>query len=353
MTGDLKALALMLTTWRLDRASTTCPSDQPVIARLEASRSASSWSSMRTLIRGVEQSSSTDFRALAAANPDLLAAAILTMVETKLTVGMNGRDPIKASTAKGYVESAIALLKNAVPAELCVQQILKEYSIALSKQGASMPTSQARPLSKEEVQLFNANTSIPLEIRLFSFLAWKSASRGADVLSLTLPIKIHRDVKQFLLWFRQSKAATEVSYGERFLVVVDWNSPTSTAPTEDMLHLLEYPPLPGASFATNFPIVTYKRIAQALTSLPDRHIEIGPDQPQLLEARSIHSWKRGGLCLLWTLQEQEHLSLSKIQLLGSHKPENGDQVSATHLRYTGNMIETARALGTQNLTRLL
>ena len=156
-----------------------------------------------------------------------------------------------------------------------------------------------------------------------------------------------------LAWFRDSKTASEHQYAERFITLIDWGGPESTVPSPDVLvELTKARPgprrlrecLPGAS---------YHKIAKALNLLDVEEMEVHHLQPTLLESYTAHSVKRGALQHLWKIQPEHDLDLAKIQMLGSHKAESGNVVTETAVRYAGAMMQIARTLGSQVLTRLL
>ncbi|PHQ79644.1 MAG: hypothetical protein COB65_12335 [Thalassobium sp.] len=218
--------------------------------------------------------------------------------------------------------------------------------------GGVMIKHQARPLRKHQVQAILADQSVPLATRVIVFICWKTASRVADARGLELPLEYDPSRKQMLAWFRHSKTAMEHQYAERFITVIDWSESESTKPTQDVIDYLTDQTRSG-TMESNSPEVTYPKLAKVLSMVPVENVQVNPLQPELLESYTAHSMKRGALQHLWSLQQERNISMTKIQLLGSHKPESGDTISEMAIRYTGYFMTTARSLGTQDLTRIL
>lgn len=324
------------------------------MARIESVWTNNTWNTMGTVTRSIEKATGVGLSTIIQDHPQLLAAAVLSMVETKLTVGMDGRKPIQTTTARGYVSGALSLLEGAVPDDLDVAPILRAYMRALAKDGAMIPNCQARPLQKDQIQAILADPTVPLGIRAVLFVCWKTASRVADALNLELPLEYDPAASQLLTWFRHSKTATQHQYSERFIAIVDWSEPNSTKPPDDVLRLLtEHRPGGTARLESIIGGLSYTQLAKHLKLIVPREVDVNPLQPSLLESYTAHSPKRGSLQLLWALQPILGLDLAKIQLLGSHKTEAGAQVSETSMRYAGNMLSVARCLGTQDLTKHL
>ena len=344
----------LLTSWKVNRALRGKPSDNPVLARIERVYADSTWRSMSQLLTSTRQATGVDFSdRLTREHPSLMGAALLTMVETKLTHGMNGRDPIRLSTAATYVRQAIGLMERLHPTDIDIVPIMRMYARSLAKDGAGIPTAQARPLEQDQVKAVLRDPSVPIEIRALIFLCWKSASRVADVQNLQLPLTLDHRNKQMLAWFRDSKTAREHQFDERFITVVDWSDKRGIVPTDDVIAFLCQEREVRRSLISLYPKATHQGLAKVLKTIAPKAIPVDPNQPELLEKYTSHSLKRGALQHLWRLQPTLDLDLTKIQRLGSHKAEGGSLIGENAIRYSGAMFLTARSLGSQELTKLL
>jgi hypothetical protein len=205
--------------------------------------------------------------------------------------------------------------------------MLRLYMAGLRKQGAEAPTHQATPMPRELMRRIVAATQDPLT-KVALFLAWKTASRWADILALTKESFVQLTSSQLVIEWSRTKTTSQGDFNPWRWTVVHDESPMSWL-TKAVRHL---------------------RSHQSLTSIPTEQV------PRLLQRfggdYTAHSIKRGAVDHLVHEAVAGRLDQQLIPLLAKHQ-NVASQFPATTLRYVGDKVALALMLGSQKATILL
>lgn len=225
---------------------------------------------------------------------------------------------VSLQTKHAYAKSAVAILK-ARGEDVAT---LRTYIRALSAQGATVPMHQAPPLTRDLIRQFLPT----LDLRTATALriAWKAAARWSEVAALQRhQWEIHH-AAVLIKWGHGTKSSRTNPYSESMYAVLTGDM------VEEIITGLQAVP-------QGFPLTT--TTTSQLTSLLTRAFP-------LLKLTS-HSVKRGAVTHLMGEAAAGRIDLGTIRRLAHHKE------LTTTLRYAGNAMTTALALGTQRATALL
>lgn len=189
--------------------------------------------------------------------------------------------------------------------------------------GANVPTHQANPLTVAELQ--ELLSTLPPDPKWAVWLAWKTASRWADVFSLTPDDFSLVEPNVILVSFKDK---TKGSHDRPF--------------RPDLLVLVEDPLVPQfmawIQHQKCLTTTTTTQLSRLMKSLLDRHV-------------TAHSIKRGVLNFLASLVADGHLPLTILPQMAKHAipwalPEKT-------VRYLSNKPAIAKMMGSQAATRLI
>ena len=240
----------------------------------------------------------------------------------------------KASTKLSYAKQLRALAKR-----LGKQTPVLDMTIAgLTVSANSIEPTQATPATRREMtaameRAWEYDQSGRLAVSLY--LAWKTASRWSDILSLSTRNFVefdHRRNQVVVEWGTIKTNRRERYKPTGWVVVQEDRYPHMLRQLEQVVQALQ-PEQPLAP----------KTTAQLRTWF-SRH--------QATQRLSAHSIKRGALDVLLEYACKGKLDPRMIALLAKHKDE-ANQFPAATLRYLANKGNMARMLGTQKATKLL
>jgi len=209
-------------------------------------------------------------------------------------------------------------------------QLLLLYAQAHNLQGGNIPEAQAGPMSRD--QMISFRRTLPEREAVAFWLAWKTASRWADILAL--------------------KKENFVAVGPLDLIV-HWGATLKTS------RATPFAPQTLACVIDTSPFFpTALRVLRSLR--PDEHLTLlSTDQLRRLlrvhpptATLSAHSIKRGALILLAQEAARGNLPAAVIPLIAKHKCPAADFPAST-IRYVQDKASLARLLGTGKATRLL
>jgi hypothetical protein len=205
--------------------------------------------------------------------------------------------------------------------------MLRLYMAGLRKLGAEAPTHQATPLPRDLMRRIISATRDP-HTQAALFLAWKTASRWADILTLTRESFVQLTPTQIVIEWSRTKTTSQGDFNPwRWTVVHDEGSMAELVRTLRSL-----------------------RRNQPLTTIPTAQV------PQLLQRfggdYTAHSVKRGAVDHLVHEAVAGRLDQQLIPLLAKHQ-NVASQFPATTLRYVGDKVSLALMLGSQKATILL
>eukprot|EP00659_Diplonema_papillatum_P000307 gene307-biopygen317 len=209
-------------------------------------------------------------------------------------------------------------------------QPLRTMSTALRGAGASVPESQALPVDKERL-LGWAFLQAPA-IQLAVLVAWKSASRWAEVAALSSDQFILVTPREVVVdWFQTPKGRRRNPFrASRYVVIL--------GPLTDKISTLY------GSLAPFCPLSNLT--TTALDSLWAKTPEMA--------GYTGHSIKRGATThVLERVVEGERVPMYLLDRLAKHEEKSGTALSEVTIRYGGNPIAMARALETGRVTMLL
>jgi hypothetical protein len=205
--------------------------------------------------------------------------------------------------------------------------MLRFYMAGLRKLGAEAPTHQAPPIPRDRMhQVISATPDVFTRAALF--IAWKTASRWADILTLTRESFVQLTATQIVIEWSRTKTSTQGDFNPwRWTVLHDTTAMTWLVSTIRRL-----------------------RRHQSLTTVETAQV------PQLLQrfggAYTAHSIKRGAVDHLVHEAVAGRLDQQLIPLLAKHQNVTS-QFPATTLRYVGDKVALALMLGSQKATILL
>jgi hypothetical protein len=206
--------------------------------------------------------------------------------------------------------------------------LLRLYMSGLRKQGAEAPLHQATPISRRRMrQVIEATQDAHTRAALF--VAWKTASRWADILTLTKESFVQLSDNQVVIEWSHTKSSTQGDFNPwRWTVIHD---------ALPMCWLLR--------------IIRGLRRHQPLTTIPTENV------PPLLQRfggdYTAHSVKRGAVDHLVREAAAGRLDMQLIPLLAKHQNPGCQLPPAVTLRYAGDKVSLALMLGTQRATMLL
>ena len=207
-------------------------------------------------------------------------------------------------------------------------QSLLSFASALRAAGAAIPAGQAVHISRE--RLISWATVQRDDLRLCALLAWKSASRWGEVCSL--------DSEQFVL-----VTPTEV--------VVDWHT-VPKGRRGDPFTPSKFVVVTGPLTSTIALLFDRLKPFRTLTTVTTEAIVERWRHTPGMEQYTGHSIKRGAVTYLLSLLAQGlPVDPALISVVAKHKVETA--LSPTTLRYAGDPVALARALGTQHVTKWL
>lgn len=207
-------------------------------------------------------------------------------------------------------------------------QETRTYLRAIKKMGGLRPSSAVPGLTKEEA--YRIMAACPPPLQLVFFLAWKTASRWADVRALTPNDLVQISPNQAALMFPCTKATWMRPFRPDLLVHVIHSS--------DITRLLSqtrflHPDRPIVNTTTQQITALMRRVTG------NKH----------LSSRSI---KRGAADLLMTAAAQGQVPVETVGRLLKHA-KTPQILHDTSVRYTTNKAMLAVALGSGKATKLL
>lgn len=203
------------------------------------------------------------------------------------------------------------------------------YSKAIRSGDTDNEINQALPLTYPHfTQILHALCRTDAYTGLAFWIAWKTASRWADVLALTRRNFIHISENEIILHFGNLTKSTKLSpFDQRTLTVIH-----DTGSMIQVVQLLSR--LPLATPLTTWTTEKLGAFAQDVTKV---HY-------------TAHSIKRGSL--LHLLHRIETQDLTILPILAKHA--SPELIPSSTIRYlSGDLAQLARLLGTQKLTVLL
>jgi hypothetical protein len=207
--------------------------------------------------------------------------------------------------------------------------MLRLYAGGLRRMGAAAPQHQAPPLSRNEVMTMLA-AMLPSLQRVALWLAWKTASRWADIVPLRRRSFVVLRPDLLVVEWATTKTSNAGDFAAwRYTAVAD---PMPMTWVVTLLNTMG-PDLPLTSLTTEQVSTLLRR------HCPTRHY-------------TAHSLKRGALDHLVKEVIAGHLDLRYVPLLAKHR-DPGTQFPATTLRYISEKEALALAMGTQHATLLL
>jgi hypothetical protein len=234
---------------------------------------------------------------------------------------------VNAASKKTYVSH----LLNAFAVET---DPLRLMARGLSRMAAEEPVTHAKPMTPD--QLSTVMTRMTRRDAASLFLAWKTASRWAEVSKLTKRNFLSATPEELVIrWLTTVKThKTTVDRATNFTVVV----PREATPWQNDV----------MRFIAN--LIKRLRVNEPLTKLttPQLVAQLRKVDREL----SAHSVKRGALTFLIEHALELHLPQRAIPLLAKHR-DHLHEVPAATLRYCGNQAALARWLGTQEVTKHL
>lgn len=228
---------------------------------------------------------------------------------------------LQASSALTYVSA----LKNT----MTPKDLLTRYTQGLRRLKARQEIKHAPPLLHSQWQLLLWR--LPLQARMFLYIAWRTASRLDDVERMTARTFIQVSPTQTVLWWgAETKSSQEEPEQARFYTVL-------TPPN--------YPE--GQRWwneATTF-FMTFRQWDPTTRSIV--HNAMKSLDPNL----SDHSVKVGAIDRLLSLAVQHQIPLDLVSLVAKHK--GAGPLATTTSLYARNKVALAVALGTQKATAWL
>ncbi len=205
---------------------------------------------------------------------------------------------------------------------------LQSMAAALRATGAAIPIHQAAPLSRNQLRFWASCQ--PLHLRLALLLAWKTASRWADVQTLRRSQFLVVSPNEIVVdWGTTPKGRRGRPFHPSKLVVVQgpW--------TDEIAQAVEH-------------LGNFAQLTTVTTATLDALWKMDP----VMHAYSAHSIKRGALSHLFELAATG-VDVPQVPLALLAKHATTAALSATTIRYGANPVAMARMLGTQQVTRLL
>jgi integrase len=209
--------------------------------------------------------------------------------------------------------------------------ILRLYISGLRATGALIPQRQAVPLCRRSLERLLQLLSPPLQAA--ALLAWKTASRWNDLLGLKRKSFLLVEPQRVVIRWGETKTSRVNPFAASLWTVVDDDSPARLRPLIQHIESLIHPEAP---------------FLQLSTADLDRWMA-----RQNLEWRA-HSFKRGALNVLMRhlAETQDERLKALIPLLAKHAHPI-QAFPSTTLGYVTDHVNTALALNTQAVTRLL
>lgn len=209
------------------------------------------------------------------------------------------------------------------------------YLKGLRSMGALVPLEQATPMDPEHLNTFLNDPTIPEDAFLGLMLAWKTASRWADLGGLI------NDEESFPLLTREE-------------IIVDWGRGTKTT-RQDPFRAQKYAVIQGNLTEQIHDIISTRPRGQPLIPMSTDSIRAllaaMCEKHRINKNYTAHSIKHGAANILMLAASQKLVSFQAVTLLLKHKATY-DLVAMT-VRYVQDRVAMARALGTQEATLLL
>ncbi len=240
-----------------------------------------------------------------------------------------------ASSKHGYAKTLRAIAKRLGHQSLPVLDLLIA-GLAVSANRA--PIQQAHPASPAHVNLLVARawTHDPTgRLAMSIYLAWKTASRWADLLSLTKNNFVQYDPhrRQLIVEWGDLKTNRRERFRSSMLTVVQEDNNPSTLATFDR-------------------VIRSLRPGQPLCPMSTDQFRLFLHGSRATQQLGAHSIKRGAANRLMSFAASRRLDPRLVPLLLKHR-DALHEFPASTLRYIDQKADLARALRTQEATRLL
>jgi hypothetical protein len=207
--------------------------------------------------------------------------------------------------------------------------LLRLVMSGLAARGAGIPTKQAPPISREELD--SLIPRLPREYRVPTLLAWKAAARWADMLALTKASFLQLRPQEVIIRWGTTKSTRLTPFAPTLWTVVEDPDPQRLMP---LIHHVNQLPRPDSPFTT----LTSHDFCRMASRLKVKW--------------TAHSMKRGAVTHLIEQAAEGRVDPWIVARLAKHKA-GLMEFPETTLRYAANDPATARMLGTQDATRLL
>ena len=213
--------------------------------------------------------------------------------------------------------------------------LLDAFIAALRADGATIPMTQANPVTREDVLALCTRAfdqELPIHQALL-YLMWKTASRYDDVTRLTRESVIFQEDNVAVIEWPATKSTRSDPFRvSGWTVIVEENIPVLLFDALDTISAL--PP--------------NQRLTTMASGTFTRWLQAQPNRSHL----TCHSFKRGSLGYLISAAAEGRLDPRLIPIMAKHKDQLHD-FPVTTIRYAPNKVDVARMFGTQNATRLL
>ena len=298
--------------WLLGTDAAVTPLQRQVMATAQRTWAKSTWSSRTRLWRNFllwRQGQGNTHKDMGMELAMFVASHTRTKPSTRMTYG--------------YSLAAIATrLGRQVP-------ILRWYLSGLSTTPGATAADGATPATREQVLALMADTTLPLSVRAGIFLAWKSASRWDDLLSLSKKSFLLVTPTEIVVQWEKLKTNRRQKFSVHSWTVVQSEEPMSLL----LRHLRS---LRGED---RFVLTSTRRLIELLRARTT---------PRL----TAHSFKKGAVDELVRLAAEGQFNLQQLPLLAKHVDRRNDFPAST-LKYVSARVALARAIGTQAATKLL
>ena len=250
---------------------------------------------------------------------------------------------IKLQTAISEVSALLALTQRIPTTNLSE---LTDYIAAMRKQVRPGKIQQALPLTREQIDQLTAQWSetAPAEATAL-WLAWKTASRWSDINKLTRRSLKLLDDKRMMVVFYETKTQNG-EYRPDHVVLVHENAGLPAFVTETLNQMT-----PGQLLTTMTTNALARKLANLPVNLKWRHDLQRFSWGELRQQYSAHSIKRGAIHRLWEAAANGSIEVNMVSFMAKHKTDF--KVSQNTVRYAPNLYQVARAMGSEEATRLL
>jgi hypothetical protein len=248
---------------------------------------------------------------------------------------VSSRTDLLPSTRLGYASA----LRSTARRMQITTPALDLYTAALAADGATTPTRQAVPATRDQVRaLVQWALQERRDPRLATavYLLHKTASRWDDMVHLRRKsmLAYNPERRQLVIqWARTKTNRAERKTVHTWTVVQEEFFSDMLELAANTINALPTP----ESFLTDLSTLQFVRLIQQCPQCKDL---------------TAHSFKRGAADLLWRAAAEDRLEPRLIPLLLKHKWAMHDFPSSS-VGYNPNHVQTALAMGTQQATRLL